>query len=128
MVHYSPIPWPSIFLGTGTSILIHDIRPRENPSMREISNMEGYLRGKVPGNLQGCSTKAVQSNTMLVHASAQKNSAMELRELQTRGRRWGRVYSSPGKYSAMELGCYMKALLDNANWGIIYIYDQIYFL
>ena len=37
--------------------------------------MEGYLRGKVPGNLQGCSTKAVQSNTMLVHASAQKNSA-----------------------------------------------------
>ena len=52
--------------------------------MREISNTEGYLRGKVRGNLRGCST------TLLVYASAQKNSAMELRELQTRGR--GRVH------------------------------------
>ena len=31
-------------------------------------------------SLRGCSTHAVQSNTLLVYASAQKNSAMELRE------------------------------------------------
>ena len=122
---YSPVPQPSIFLGTGTSTLIHDNLLRENPSMREISNTEGYLRGKVRGNLRGCSTLAVPSNTLLVYASAQKNSAMELQELQTRVR--GRVYEYtfnipvpwpsifpgtgtssspyPGKYSAMELGC-----------------------
>ena len=50
----------------------------------------------------------LQSNTLLVYASALKSSTMELRELQTRGRERGRgrVYSSlyPGKYSAMELG------------------------
>ena len=41
---------------------------------------------------RGCSTHTVQTNTLLVvvYASAQKNSAMELRELQTRGR--GRVH------------------------------------
>ena len=78
---------------------------RENPSMREISNTEGYLRGKVRGNLRGCSTHAVQNNNLLAYASAQKNSAMELRELQVRG--LGRVYSSPYpvKYTGMELGC-----------------------
>ena len=66
---------------------VHDNRPRENPSMREISNTEGYLRG--------CSTHAVQRNTLLiVYAFAQKNSAMELQELQT----WGRVLVPiPGK-------------------------------
>ena len=31
--------------------------------MREISNTEGYLRGKVQGNLRGRSTHAVQSIT-----------------------------------------------------------------
>ena len=105
---YSPVPWSSIFPGTGMSTLVHVNRPRENPSMREISNTEGYLRGKIRGNLRECSTHAVQSNTLLVYASAQKNSAMELRELQTQGR--GRVYSSPypGKYSAIELGCYTQ--------------------
>ena len=73
--------------------------------MREISNTEGYLRGKVWGNLRGCSTHAVENNTLLVYASAQKNTAIDLLELQTRGR--GQVYSSPypRKYSAMELGC-----------------------
>ena len=103
---YSPVPWQSIFTGTGTSTLVHDNRPHENPSMREISNTEEYLRGKVLGNLRGCSTHAVQNNTLLVYASAQKNSAMELRELQTRGRGQGRVYLSPypEKYTAMELG------------------------
>ena len=33
--------------------LVPDNRPRENPSMREILNTEGYLREKVQGNLRG---------------------------------------------------------------------------
>ena len=76
--------------------------------MREISNTEGYLRGKVQGNLRGRLTHAVQSITsillyILVSVPV-KHQAMELRELHTRGR--GRVSPSPypGKYSAMELG------------------------
>ena len=94
-----------MFPGTRASTLVHDNRPSKNPSMREISNTEGYLGGKI-----WCSTHAVQSNTLLVYASAQKNSAMELRELQTRGQ--GRVYLSlyKGKYSAMELECKSKGL------------------
>ena len=35
---------------------------------RVISNT--YLQGKVQGNLRGCSTHAVQSNTLLVYAFA----------------------------------------------------------
>ena len=87
------------FPGTGRSTLVHDNRPRENPSFREISNMEGYFRG--------CSTRGAKYYS-LVYASAQKNSAMKLRELQTRGR--GRVYWSlyPGNYSAMEAICHIN--------------------
>ena len=65
-----PSSMAEYFLGTGTSTLVHGNRPRKNPSMREISNTEGYLRGKVQGNLLGCPTHAVQSNTLLVYASA----------------------------------------------------------
>ena len=87
------------FSGTGTGKLVPENLSRENPSMRVISNTEGYLRG--------CSTRGAKYHS-LVYASAQKNSAMKLRELQTRGR--GRVYWSlyPGNYSAMEAICHIN--------------------
>ena len=107
--NYSPVPWPSIFPGRGrvhssTITVPAKILPCERFQTRKDICGENF--GK---NLRGCSTHAVQNNTLLVHASAQKNSAMELLELQTRGR--GQEYSSPypGKYSAMELGCYTAA-------------------
>ena len=64
-------------------------RPRY-PSLRKSFHARDFkheriFAGKSSGNLWGRSTHAVQSNTLLVYASAQKNSAMELRELQTRG-------------------------------------------
>ena len=92
-LRYSPVPWRSIFPGTGTSILVHDNRPRENPSSERFQTRKDICGEMFRGNLRRCSIHAVQSNTLLVYASAQKNSAMELQELQTRGR--GRVYSSP---------------------------------
>ena len=89
----SPVPWASISAGTGKGKLVPDNRHRKNPSMRETSNTEGYLRGKVRGNLRGRSTHAVQSITdillyILVSVPV-KYPAMELQELHTRGR--GRV-------------------------------------
>ena len=107
---YIPVPWPCISTGTGK--LVPDNRPRENPSMREISNTQGYLRGKVRGNLRGRSMHAVQSITSILLyilvSMPVKYPAMELWELHTRGR--GRVSLSPypGKYSAMELGGYLS--------------------
>ena len=64
----SPVPWASISAGTGKGKLVPDNRHRKNPSMRETSNTEGYLRGKVRGNLRGRSTHAVQSITDILLA------------------------------------------------------------
>ena len=41
------------FTGTGTGKLVPANRPRENPSMRVISNMEGYLWGQFVGTICG---------------------------------------------------------------------------
>ena len=41
------------FSGTGTGKLVPANLPRENPSMRVISNTEGYLRGQFAGTICG---------------------------------------------------------------------------
>ena len=89
------------FHGTGTRKLVPDNRPHENPSIREISNTEGYLRRKVR-KVQRTRSK-VLLYIILVSVPV-KYPAMELQELHTRGR--GRVspYPYPGEYSAMRLG------------------------
>ena len=88
---------------TGTGKLVPANRPCENPSMWVISNTEGYFRGQFAGTICG--------DVLLVHVLLYilvplpvKYLPMELRELHTRGRGWGRVSPVPVKFPAHGTG------------------------
>ena len=60
MVHLSvtnsPVPWAGIsrvFHGYGYVELVPANRPRENPSMRVITGMEGFSLGRFAGTICG---------------------------------------------------------------------------
>ena len=84
--------------------LVPDNRPRENPSMREILNTEGYLREKVQGNLRGRSRSYSSILLYILVSMPVKIPGHGTAGTAHTGTGTSRVSPSPGKYPAVELG------------------------